>query len=138
LNKVSKVDRHQALVASDNPPPLKINLQSTAHEQLTLPLGALRNRALCSSQWLEHRLPLEPEWAGLRDEAARSFCAEEAAASMRGEEFSAVNAACLQFPPPSSHRRGSLKSVKAIVVTLAASGVMVKTHEEHWSVFSAL
>ena len=38
-------------------------------EQLTLPLGALRNRALFSSHWLENRLPLEPEWAELRDEA---------------------------------------------------------------------
>src|SRR5215210_8635094 len=40
-----------------------------AHEQLTLPLGALRNRALFSSHWLEHRLPLEPEWTELRDKA---------------------------------------------------------------------
>ena len=39
------------------------------HEQLTLPLGALRNRALFSSHWLEHRLPLEPEWTELRDKA---------------------------------------------------------------------
>jgi len=38
-------------------------------EQLTLPLGALRNRALFSGHWLEHRLPLESEWTELRDEA---------------------------------------------------------------------
>jgi len=38
-------------------------------EQLTLPLGALRNRALFSRHWLENRLALEPEWTELRDEA---------------------------------------------------------------------
>lgn len=38
-------------------------------EQLALPLGALRNRALFSGHWLENRLSLEPEWAELRDEA---------------------------------------------------------------------
>jgi hypothetical protein len=38
-------------------------------EQLSLPLGALRNRALFSGHWLENRLALEPEWAELRDEA---------------------------------------------------------------------
>ena len=38
-------------------------------EQLTLPLGALRNRALFSGHWLEHRLTLEPEWTELHDEA---------------------------------------------------------------------
>lgn len=38
-------------------------------EQLPLPLGALRNRALFSGHWLENRLALEPEWVELRDEA---------------------------------------------------------------------
>lgn len=38
-------------------------------EQLTLPLGTLRNRALFSGHWLENRLALEPEWVELRDEA---------------------------------------------------------------------
>jgi type I restriction-modification system DNA methylase subunit len=38
-------------------------------EQLALPLGALRNRALFSSHWLENRLPLEPEWTELHNEA---------------------------------------------------------------------
>jgi hypothetical protein len=36
-------------------------------EQLSLPLGALRNRALFSGHWLENRLALEPEWVELRD-----------------------------------------------------------------------
>ncbi|SRR5712692_5554740 len=38
-------------------------------EQLPLPLGHLRNSGLLSSHWLENRLPLEPEWKELRDEA---------------------------------------------------------------------
>jgi type I restriction-modification system DNA methylase subunit len=38
-------------------------------EQISLPLGALRNRALFSGHWLENRLALEPEWAELRNEA---------------------------------------------------------------------
>ena len=31
-------------------------------QQLTLPLFPLRNNELLSNHWLEHRLPLEPEW----------------------------------------------------------------------------
>jgi hypothetical protein len=38
-------------------------------KQLELPFGPLRNSALFSNHWLEHRLPLEPEWNELRDEA---------------------------------------------------------------------
>ncbi len=38
-------------------------------EQLRLPIGPLRNRDLFSTHWLEKRLPLEPEWGELRDEA---------------------------------------------------------------------
>ena len=30
--------------------------------QLILPLSPLRNRDFLSNHWLEHRLPLEPEW----------------------------------------------------------------------------
>lgn len=30
--------------------------------QMTLPLSPLRNRDFLSNHWLEHRLPLEPEW----------------------------------------------------------------------------
>ena len=40
-----------------------------AREQLTLGFGPLRNSNLFSNHWLEHRLPLEPEWEELRDEA---------------------------------------------------------------------
>lgn len=40
-----------------------------AHEQAILPLGPIRNSHLFSNHWLEHRLPLEPEWDGLRAEA---------------------------------------------------------------------
>jgi len=34
-----------------------------------LPFGAIRNSDLFSSHWLEHRLPLEPEWQELRPAA---------------------------------------------------------------------
>lgn len=34
-----------------------------------LPFGALRNSDLFSNHWLEHRLPLEPEWTELRAES---------------------------------------------------------------------
>ena len=37
--------------------------------QLTLPLGPIRNSNLFSNHWLEHRLPLEPEWNELRQDA---------------------------------------------------------------------
>ncbi len=36
---------------------------------MVLPLGPIHNQHLFSNHWLEHRLPLEPEWNGLRDEA---------------------------------------------------------------------
>lgn len=39
-------------------------------EQLTLQFGPVRNSNLFSNHWLENRLPLEPEWRELRDEAA--------------------------------------------------------------------
>lgn len=39
-------------------------------EQLLLPIRPVRNLALFSSHWLENRLRLEPEWVGLRLEAA--------------------------------------------------------------------
>ena len=38
-------------------------------EQLTLPLGHIRNVGMLSSHWLENRLPMEPEWKERRDEA---------------------------------------------------------------------
>lgn len=37
--------------------------------QLSLPLSPVRNSNLFSNHWLEHRLPLEPEWNELRQEA---------------------------------------------------------------------
>lgn len=39
-------------------------------EQLPLPLGPVHNSNLFSNHWLENRLPLEPEWNELRDQAA--------------------------------------------------------------------
>ena len=44
--------------------------------QLALPLGPIVNREFLSNHWLEHRLPLEPEWQELRGksiEAARKL-----------------------------------------------------------------
>ena len=38
---------------------------------MILPLGPIRNSHLFSNHWLEHRLPLEPEWDELRAEAER-------------------------------------------------------------------
>lgn len=38
-------------------------------EQLLLPFSAVRNENFLSNHWLEHRLPLEPEWAEYKDEA---------------------------------------------------------------------
>jgi len=38
--------------------------------QPTLPIGPIRNTNLFSNHWLEQRLPREPEWNQLRDEAA--------------------------------------------------------------------
>ena len=37
--------------------------------QLTLPFGPMYNRDLLSNHWLEHRLPLEPEWNELQERA---------------------------------------------------------------------
>jgi hypothetical protein len=37
--------------------------------QPTLPFSAIRNSELFSNHWLEHRLPLEPEWQEMRHEA---------------------------------------------------------------------
>jgi len=44
-----------------------------ASRQLLLPLGPVRNANLFSNHWLEHRLPLEPEWGELRDPAVRTL-----------------------------------------------------------------
>lgn len=38
-------------------------------EQLSLPFGPIRNSEFLSNHWLEHRLPLEPEWQALQDRA---------------------------------------------------------------------
>lgn len=38
-------------------------------EQLTLPLGPIHNSNLFSNHWMDHRLPLEPEWNELRLQA---------------------------------------------------------------------
>ena len=40
-----------------------------AHLQFALPFNAIRNHGLFSNHWLEIRLPLEPEWTDLRDDA---------------------------------------------------------------------
>ena len=42
-------------------------------QQRAIPFGPLQNNELFSSHWLEHRLPLEPEWAERRDEAGLVF-----------------------------------------------------------------
>src|SRR5688572_512544 len=42
---------------------------ASAAYQRTLPFGAINNKELFSSHWLEHRLPLEPEWEAHRGEA---------------------------------------------------------------------
>jgi hypothetical protein len=34
--------------------------------QLQLPFGPIVNKEFLSNHWLEHRLPLEPEWSELR------------------------------------------------------------------------
>jgi hypothetical protein len=39
--------------------------------QIPLPLGPIRNSQFLSNHWLEHRLPLEPEWTELRGQAER-------------------------------------------------------------------
>lgn len=38
-------------------------------EQLSLPFRPIRNSEFLSNHWLEHRLPLEPEWNSLQDRA---------------------------------------------------------------------
>ena len=40
-------------------------------KQLPLPIGPIRNSQFLSNHWLEHRLPLEPEWEQERQEAER-------------------------------------------------------------------
>jgi len=42
-------------------------------EQSLFAFGSVRNKALFSNHWLEHRLPLEPEWNELREEARESL-----------------------------------------------------------------
>lgn len=37
--------------------------------QMSLPLSLVRNSGFLSNHWLEHRLPLEPEWAEQTDAA---------------------------------------------------------------------
>jgi hypothetical protein len=37
--------------------------------QLNLPFGPIVNREFLSNHWLDHRLPLEPEWSELRNAA---------------------------------------------------------------------
>jgi hypothetical protein len=44
----------------------------TNDEQLLLPFGPLRNREFLSNHWLEHRLPLEPEWTEAREQATKA------------------------------------------------------------------
>ena len=51
--------------------PLRNTLRAN-ESQLTLPFGPVHNRGLLSNHWLEHRLPLAPEWQGLL-EAARGL-----------------------------------------------------------------
>jgi len=48
---------------------MRVNEANVTHQQMTLPLGPIRNSHLFSNHWLEHRLPLEPEWSELREEA---------------------------------------------------------------------
>jgi hypothetical protein len=45
--------------------------------QLELPFGPILNRDFLSNHWLDHRLPLEPEWSEAREMAvdvAAFFC----------------------------------------------------------------
>ena len=41
--------------------------------QMSLPLSPVRNREFLSNHWLEHRLPLEPEWQEHRASAVDSL-----------------------------------------------------------------
>ena len=61
--------------------------------QLILPFGPIVNREFLSNHWLEHRLPLEPEWEELRGlaiEAATKLLAlwqrEKARVALYGNE----------------------------------------------------
>ena len=58
------------MVAGKSLPPLKSRLLAN-ESQLTLPFGPVHNRGLLSNHWLEHRLPLEPEWQELLEPARR-------------------------------------------------------------------
>ena len=40
--------------------------------QLTLQFGPIVNSEFLSNHWLDHRLPLEPEWGELREAAAEA------------------------------------------------------------------
>lgn len=40
--------------------------------QLQLQFGPIINREFLSSHWLDHRLPLEPEWSELRSQATEA------------------------------------------------------------------
>lgn len=42
---------------------------SPDERQMLLPLSPIRNREFLSNHWLEHRLPLEPEWQEQRKAA---------------------------------------------------------------------
>src|SRR5262249_17402918 len=41
--------------------------------QIPLPLSPMRNKGFFSNHWLEHRLPLEPEWQGYREAAKHAL-----------------------------------------------------------------
>src|SRR5208282_5089899 len=43
--------------------------------QLTLPFGPIINREFLANHWLNHRLPLEPEWDELENEAKEAATA---------------------------------------------------------------
>ena len=42
--------------------PQRTHTIASAERQMTLPFSPVRNRDFLSNHWLEHRLPLEPEW----------------------------------------------------------------------------
>ena len=44
----------------------------TNDKQLLLPFGPLLNREFLSNHWLDHRLPLEPEWTEAREQATKA------------------------------------------------------------------
>lgn len=53
--------------------PLARGLSSSSNHQAALNFSALRNSELFSAHWLELRLPLEPEWRELSEDAARAL-----------------------------------------------------------------